>query len=357
MVNVNVNVDDRAADWDGAGTAVESSGTGGKRGRGATRGSAGASGTKRGGNRRSATGAGASTATATAGGGGAKRAKTSTASGGSDSAANAPRSRGNARLRWTPELHREFIQAVDQLGGLEIATPKGIMQLMSTAGMTIQHIKSHLQKYRLQEVAGGKLAEAGTEAARERRAMIKIARAQQARDMKRRASEADLTLAEEAATASDEPVTKERLSELLDKTSSGQGLTPSTSQGKLHSMDAILAQALKPVMSQDGIATSAAATTSAAIPAAPDPTAAAAAAAAVVAAATANMVSDQIIEEMPHVGHALLKQLEMQKQLHDQLLAQRRLQTAIEEHGRYLATILAKGGADPDETPPSGDLA
>ncbi len=252
-------------------------------------------------------------------------------------------------MRWTPELHREFIHAVDQLGGLEIATPKGIMSLMSTAGMTLQHIKSHLQKYRLQEVPSGKRAEAGTEAARKRRAMIKVARAQQAQVMKRRASEADLTLAEAAGTGSDEPVTKERLSELLDKTSSGEGLKPSASQGQLHSMDAILAQALKPVMSQDGIATSAAA-----IPEDSDPAAAAAAAAAV-AAATADTVSDQIIEDMPHVGHALLKQLEMQKQLHDQLLAQRRLQSAIEEHGRYLATILAQG-KDRDDAPPEGDI-
>ena len=330
---------------DDAGTARGSSGTGGKRSRGATRGS---SGTKRGGGkRRSANGAVASTAAAAAGGGAAKRAKTATASGGSDAAANAPSSRGNARLRWTPELHREFIHAVDQLGGLEIATPKGIMSLMSTAGMTLQHIKSHLQKYRLQEVPSGKRAEAGTEAARKRRAMIKVARAQQAQVMKRRASEADLTLAEAAGTGSDEPVTKERLSELLDKTSSGEGLKPSASQGQLHSMDAILAQALKPVMSQDGIATSAAA-----IPEDSDPAAAAAAA---VAAATAATVSDQIIEDMPHVGHALLKQLEMQKQLHDQLLAQRRLQSAIEEHGRYLATILAQG-KDRDDAPPEGDI-
>ena len=336
---------------DDAGTARGSSGTGGKRSRGATRGSSGASGTKRGGGkRRSANGAVASTtAAAPVGGGGAKRAKTATASGGSDAAANAPSSRGNARLRWTPELHREFIHAVDQLGGLEIATPKGIMSLMSTAGMTLQHIKSHLQKYRLQEVLSGKRAEAGTEAARKRRAMIKVARAQQAQVMKRRASEADLTLADAAGTGSDEPVTKERLSELLDKTSSGEGLKPSASQGQLHSMDAILAQALKPVMSQDGIATSAAA-----IPEDSDPAAAAAAAAAV-AAATADTVSDQIIEDMPHVGHALLKQLEMQKQLHDQLLAQRRLQSAIEEHGRYLATILAQG-KDRDDAPPEGDI-
>ena len=74
-----------------------------------------------------------------------------------------------------------------------------------------------------------------------------------------------------------------------------------------------------------------------------------------VAAATADTVSDQIIEDMPHVGHALLKQLEMQKQLHDQLLAQRRLQSAIEEHGRYLATILARG-KDRDDAPPEGNI-
>ena len=80
-----------------------------------------------------------------------------------------------------------------------------------------------------------------------------------------------------------------------------------------------------------------------------------AAAAAAVAAATADTVSDQIIEDMPHVGHALLKQLEMQKQLHDQLLAQRRLQSAIEEHGRYLATILARG-KDRDDAPPEGNI-
>ena len=52
---------------------------------------------------------------------------------------------------------------------------------------------------------------------------------------------------------------------------------------------------------------------------------------------------------MPHVGHALLKQLEMQKQLHDQLIAQRRLQTAIEEHGKYLASIFSAGSLRQDQ--------
>ncbi|GAB4816723.1 hypothetical protein N2152v2_003769 [Parachlorella kessleri] len=63
------------------------------------------------------------------------------------------------RMRWTQELHSRFVRAVGMLGGAAKAKPKDIMDVMRVPGLGLNHIKSHLQKYRGCE---GQVADAQT---------------------------------------------------------------------------------------------------------------------------------------------------------------------------------------------------
>ncbi|XP_028959217.2 myb family transcription factor PHL7-like isoform X3 [Malus domestica] len=62
---------------------------------------------------------------------------------------NNPNLASKQRLRWTHELHERFIDAVVQLGGPDRATPKGVLRVMGVQGLTIYHVKSHLQGKKL----------------------------------------------------------------------------------------------------------------------------------------------------------------------------------------------------------------
>mmetsp|Transcript_40801 Transcript_40801/g.161642 ORF Transcript_40801/g.161642 Transcript_40801/m.161642 type:complete len:474 (-) Transcript_40801:655-2076(-) len=51
------------------------------------------------------------------------------------------------RLVWTQDLHERFLRAVN-VKGIENAVPKTILEIMDVKGLTTEHVKSHLQKFR-----------------------------------------------------------------------------------------------------------------------------------------------------------------------------------------------------------------
>lgn len=48
------------------------------------------------------------------------------------------------QIDWTQELHKKFVQAVEQLG-IDQAIPSRILELMKVEGLTRHNVASHLQ--------------------------------------------------------------------------------------------------------------------------------------------------------------------------------------------------------------------
>ncbi|XP_057449711.1 two-component response regulator-like APRR2 isoform X2 [Lotus japonicus] len=56
--------------------------------------------------------------------------------------------RKKMKVNWTPELHKKFVKAVEQLG-IDHAIPSRILEIMKVEGLTRHNVASHLQKYRI----------------------------------------------------------------------------------------------------------------------------------------------------------------------------------------------------------------
>ncbi|KAL3526748.1 hypothetical protein ACH5RR_011404 [Cinchona calisaya] len=67
----------------------------------------------------------------------------------SDGSSSQPQQTKKQRRCWSEELHQRFLNALQELGGAQAATPKQIREIMQVDGLTNDEVKSHLQKYRL----------------------------------------------------------------------------------------------------------------------------------------------------------------------------------------------------------------
>ncbi|KAJ1685015.1 hypothetical protein LUZ63_016405 [Rhynchospora breviuscula] len=65
----------------------------------------------------------------------------------SSASAKSLQGKRKVKVDWTPELHRRFVQAVEQLG-IDKAVPSKILELMGIDCLTRHNVASHLQKYR-----------------------------------------------------------------------------------------------------------------------------------------------------------------------------------------------------------------
>ncbi|KAG6481847.1 transcription factor NIGTH1-like [Zingiber officinale] len=82
-------------------------------------------------------------------GGGAEHCKGGGSNATESQSTPSPPAQRKARRCWSPDLHRRFVNALQILGGSQVATPKQIRELMKVDGLTNDEVKSHLQKFRL----------------------------------------------------------------------------------------------------------------------------------------------------------------------------------------------------------------